>query len=149
MSTSRYEPWTVLNQLQRHLNNYLDGDSSSDANASSSATADWIPPADIEEYADRFVLKIDIPGVDPGTVDITLDQGVLSVVGNRGRDQAERDVQRVRNERPDGRFHRRFSLPETVDSSAVRAAGKNGVLQIVIPKQPKAQPQRIKVAMEG
>ena len=43
MNISRYEPWTVLNQLQRHLNSYLDGDSSSDANASSSATADWIP----------------------------------------------------------------------------------------------------------
>ena len=149
MNMSRYEPWTVLNQLQRHLNTYLDGERSSDDNASSSATADWIPPADIEEYTDRFVLKIDIPGVDPNTVDITLDQGVLSVGGNRGRDAAERDVQRVRNERPDGRFHRRFSLPETVDSNAVRAAGKNGVLQIVIPKQPKAQPQRIKVALEG
>ncbi len=148
MNVSRNEPWTVLNQLQRHLNQYFDGDTGSNS-ASSAATADWIPAADIEEYADRFVLKIDIPGVDPNGVEITLEQGVLSVVGNRAKDQTESDLQRERSERPQGRFYRRFSLPETVDSNGVRAAGKHGVLQIVIPKQPKAQPKRIKIALDN
>jgi HSP20 family protein len=149
MSVTRNEPWAVLNQLQRHLNQYFDGDAGGNANASSAATADWIPPADIEEYVDRFVLKIDIPGVDPGAVEITLEQGVLSIVGSRIKDQTENDLQRERTERPQGRFHRRFSLPETADSNGVRASGKQGVLQIVIPKQPLAQPKRIKVALEN
>ena len=149
MNVSRNEPWTVLNQLQRHLNQYFDGDTADNNTASSAATADWIPAADIEEYADRFVLKIDIPGVDPSGVEITLEQGVLSVVGNRAKDQSESDLQRERSERPQGRFYRRFSLPETVDSNGVRAAGKHGVLQIVIPKQPKAQPKRIKIALDN
>jgi HSP20 family protein len=149
MSVSRNEPWAMLNQLQRHLNHYFDSAESSDTNASSAATADWVPPADIEEYADRFIMKIDIPGVDVGAVEITLEQGILTVVGNRPKDRAENDLQRGRIERPTGRFHRHFALPETVDSNGVQAAGKNGVLQIIIPKQPKAQAKRIKVALEA
>ena len=149
MSVSRNEPWAVLNQLQRHLNHYFDSAESSDTNASSAATADWVPPADIEEYADRFIMKIDIPGVDVGAGEITLEQGILTVVGNRPKDRAENDLQRGRIERPTGRFHRHFALPETVDSNGVQAAGKNGVLQIIIPKQPKAQAKRIKVALEA
>lgn len=146
---TRNEPWTVLSQLQRHLNQYFDGDGV-ESSGSSAATADWIPPADVEEYQDRFVLKIDIPGVDPNAVEITLEQSVLTVSGNRSKDRVENDnVVGERSERAIGRFHRRFALPETADSNAVQAAGKNGVLQIVIPKQPKAQPKRIKVAMEG
>jgi HSP20 family protein len=146
MNVSRNEPWAVLSQLQRHLSQYIDVNGP-DTNTSS-ATADWIPPADIEEYADRFVLKIDIPGVDAGAVEITLEQGVLTVVGDRPKDHAERDLQRGRIERPTGRFHRHFALPETADSNGVQAAGKNGVLQISIPKQPRAQPKRIKVSLE-
>ena len=149
MSVSRNEPWAMLNQLQRHLNHYFDSAESSDTNASSAATADWVPPADIEEYADRFIMKIDIPGVDVGAMEITLEQGILTVVGNRPKDRAENDLQRGRIERPTGRFHRHFALPETVDSNGVQAAGKNGVLQIIIPKQPKAQAKRIKVALEA
>ena len=146
MNVSRNEPWAVLSQLQRHLSQYIDGNGP-DTNTSS-ATADWIPPADIEEYTDRFVLKIDIPGVDVGAVEITLEQGVLTVVGDRPKDHAERDLQRERIERPTGRFHRHFALPETADANGVQAAGKNGVLQISIPKQPRAQPKRIKVSLE-
>jgi HSP20 family protein len=149
MNVSRNEPWAVLNQLQRHLNHYFDSAESSDTNASSAATADWVPAADIEEYADRFIMKIDIPGVDASAVEITLEQGILTVVGNRPKDRAENDLQRGRIERPTGRFHRHFALPETVDSNGVQAAGKNGVLQIIIPKQPKAQAKRIKVALEA
>jgi HSP20 family protein len=147
MNVSRNEPWTVLSQLQRHLNQYIDG-TDPDSNTSS-ATADWVPPADIEEYADRFVLRIDIPGVDAGAVDITLEQGILTVVGDRPKEHADRNLQRGRLERPTGRFHRHFALPETADANGVQAAGKDGVLQITIPKQPKAQPKRIKVAREG
>jgi HSP20 family protein len=149
MSASHQEPWTVLNQLQRHLNQYFDRDDGQQDRVSSSATADWIPYVDVGEYADRFVLKLDIPGVEVDAVDITLEQGILTVSGNRNAASSESDVQRERRERPSGRFHRRFSLPETVDSNGVHASGKNGVLLITIPKQPKAQPKRIKIAIDN
>ena len=145
MAVLRYEPWSVLNQLHSQLNRVFDREFD-EASASSAATADWIPPADVEEYKDRFVLKLDVPGVDVSVVDITLDQGVLSVSGERSLGAQAKEIERSRSERPHGRFHRRFTLPDTVDASAVHATGREGVIEVTIPKQPKAQPRRIQVA---
>jgi HSP20 family protein len=144
MTLVRYEPWTVLNQLHGQINRILDRDY--DGATSSAATADWVPPADIEEYADRFVLKLDVPGVDTSKIDVTLDHGVLSVSGERARDVGSKDLERSRTERPHGRFHRRFTLPDTVDAAGVSASGRHGIVEVTIPKQPKAQPRRIQIA---
>ncbi len=145
MSLVRYEPWSVLNQLHREINRAFDTQAANGV-ADSSATADWIPPADIAEYKDRWVLKFDVPGVNASAIDITLEQGVLTISGQREQDSTDSEVERRRNERPSGRFHRRFTLPDTVDTANVRATGRNGVLEVTIPKQPKAQPRRIEVA---
>ncbi len=145
MTLIRYEPWNALNQLHGQLSRLFDGEIDRDA-ATSAATADWIPSADIEEYADRFVLKLDVPGVDLAAVEITLDKGVLSLSGERAKDASGKDVQRSRVERPHGRFHRRFTLPDTADAAGVHATGRNGIVEVTIPKQPKAQPRRIQVA---
>ncbi|MET0660726.1 MAG: Hsp20/alpha crystallin family protein [Steroidobacteraceae bacterium] len=144
MSVTRYEPWDVLSQLHNQINRVFDNQLDRNS-TSSSATADWVPPADIEEYADKFLLKFDVPGVNVSAVEITLDQGVLSIVGERQKDATATGVERSRVERPYGRFHRRFTLPDTVDAAAVRATGRDGVLEVTIPKQPKAQPRRIQV----
>ena len=144
MAISRYEPWDVLNQLQGQISRIFENQLENGA-TSSAATADWIPPADVEEYTDRFVLKLDVPGVNLSAIDITLDQGVLSISGQREKETRSSDVERSRNERAHGRFHRRFTLPDTVDTASVSAQGTNGVLEVVIPKQPKAQPRRIAV----
>jgi HSP20 family protein len=147
MAITRYEPWGVVSQLQNEINqvfgNLKDGDSNS-------ATADWSPAVDVLEYNDRFQLLLDVPGVEPKDVEITLDNGVLSVSGNRREEKAvetkgPQQPQQQRLERRLGRFHRRFILPDTVDAENVNASGRNGVLEIVIPKQPKAQPRRIAV----
>lgn len=144
MSLARYEPWDVLGQLHQQINQIFDSQYRSDTG--SSATADWVPPADVEEYADRFLLKLDLPGVNLAAVNITLEKDVLSIGGEREREAVSKEVERSRIERPQGRFHRRFTLPNIVDSAGVRANGRNGVLEITIPKQPKAQPRRIEVA---
>lgn len=144
MALVRYEPWSVLNQLHGQINRILEREL--DQGVSSAVTADWIPPADIEEYSDRFVLKLDVPGVDVAAIDITLDKGVLSVSGERARVADDKAVERTRTERPYGRFHRRFTLPDTVDAANVHATGRNGIVEVTIPKQPKAQPRRIQVA---
>jgi HSP20 family protein len=145
MTLIRYEPWSVLNQLHGQINRLFDSELDRDA-ATSAATADWIPQADIEEYVDRFVLKLDVPGVDVAAIEITLDKGVLSLSGERVKDVSGKDVQRSRIERAHGRFHRRFTLPDTVDAAGVHATGRNGIVEVTIPKQPKAQPRRIQVA---
>jgi HSP20 family protein len=145
MTVIRYEPWRALNQLHGQINRLFDGELDRDA-ATSAATADWIPQADIEEYTDRFVLKLDVPGVDIASIEITLDKGLLTLSGERAKDASGKDVQRSRVERPHGRFHRRFTLPDTVDAAGVHATGRNGIVEVTIPKQPRAQPRRIQVA---
>lgn len=71
------------------------------------------------------------------SVEITLDKGILSINGQREKTATPKDVERSRSGRPQGRFHRRFTLPDTADAAGVRASGNTGVLDVVIPKQPK------------
>jgi HSP20 family protein len=146
MSTvMRQDPWGVMPRLQDEINR-LFGETRE--NESTSATAAWIPPVDIHEYADRFELYVDLPGVEPGTVELTLDGGILTLSGDR-REQItnkhREDLQARRVERGHGRFHRRFVLPDTADGERVNANGKNGVLTVTIPKQAKAMPRRIQI----
>lgn len=144
MAMVQYDPWRV-GQLQDEINRLFSNWSDSE---SSGATAGWMPSVDIHEYDDRFQLYVDLPGVDPKAVDITLDNGVLTIGGNREFPQTAGGEHMVahRTERGHGHFHRRFTLPDTVDSDKVAAKDRNGVLEITIPKQAKAQPRRIPVA---
>ena len=152
MSVTRYEPWNVVSQLQNEINRVFGNLNDANVNETegSSATAQWRPAVDVREYSDRFQLLLDVPGVEPKDVEITLDNGILTVSGNRaegktaGSNGADHPQQQ-RIERPLGRFHRRFILPDTADAENVNASGRNGVLEIVIPKQPKAKPRRISV----
>ena len=145
MSLVRYEPLFSVRQLQDDINRLFSGWSTND---SSGVTADWVPSVDINEFDDKFQLFVDVPGVDPKDVEITLESGVLTITGERFA-QAAKDEENIvsrRAERGTGRFYRRFILPETVDADRVRATDRHGVLEIMIPKQAKAQPRRIKVA---
>lgn len=145
MSLVRYEPWRGMGQLQDEINRLFGNWSN---NESTSAMADWMPSVDINERDDSFELHVDVPGVDPKDVDITLDNGVLTISGERHyvKDQKEEGTVRRRTERAYGRFYRRFILPDTVDADKVKASNRHGVLEISIPKQARSQPRRIKVA---
>jgi HSP20 family protein len=146
MATMRYQPWAVVSQLQDEINRVF---GNLNDEGSSSATAEWMPAVDVREYSDRFELLVDLPGVDPQGVEITLDNGVLTLSGERREEKSSSDpdttIQQERRERRQGRFYRRFILPDTVDAENVNARGRHGVLEISIKKQAKAQPRRIAV----
>ncbi len=145
MALMRYEPWFGVRQLQDDINRLFSNWSTGD---SSGVTADWVPAVDINEFDDKFQLFVDVPGVDPKDVEITLENSVLTITGERFP-TAEKDgesIVRRRAERGSGRFYRRFILPETVDAEKVKATDRHGVLEIAIPKQAKAQPRRIEIA---
>ena len=143
-SVMRQDSWGGMPRLQEEINRLF---GNARENDSSSATASWIPLVDIHEYADRFELYVDLPGVDPATVDLTLDGGILTLSGQRPlparKDSEEAQGRRV--ERGHGQFYRRFVLPDTVDSEKVNATGSHGVLTVTIPKQAKAMPRRIQI----
>lgn len=146
MSLIPYRDSSPFVQLREEINRLF---STMDEAETSGATASWMPAVDIHEYDDRFALFVDLPGVDPSQVEITLANGVLTLSGERATEKPvsrnEREVM-TRLERGAGRFYRRFILPDSIDSDQIRAQGRHGVLEVSIPKQAKAQPRRIKVA---
>lgn len=145
-SLVRQDPWSLMPRLQDEINRLF---GSANNIESSSATASWIPAVDVHEYADRFEFYVDIPGVDPNKVELTLESGVLTLSGERSVTPATNkgeEAQLQRTERGLGHFYRRFVLPQTVDSEKVNATGKDGVLTVTVPKQAKAQPRRIQIA---
>jgi HSP20 family protein len=143
MRVTRYDPLAVLNQLQTELNRAFEGRES--AAESSGATADWVPAVDIDEYQDRFVLHVDVPGVEPDSIEITLEKGVLTIRGERkGPGDGEGVIHR-RAERVSGAFYRRFTLPDTADADNVTASSNDGVLAVSIHKQAESRPRRIVV----
>ncbi len=146
MNVVRYEPWGLHRELLNEFNRFFDRAGSNDE--SSSSTADWVPPVDIEEHSDKYVLRADVPGVEPSSIEITLQNGVLTLSGSREKTVESANgggAESRRVERIAGRFLRRFTLPESVDADAVKANGKNGVLEVAIPKRAAAQPRRITV----
>lgn len=149
MALFRYEPLRLVSQLQDDVDRVFTALSA--PQDEDGPEPEWRPPVDIAEYADRFELAVDLPGVDPDQVDVTLEEGVLTLSGKRDalmQGDAAQPAAAVRTlvERGHGRFHRRFVLPELVDAERVQASGRNGVLSITIPKQAKALPRKIKIA---
>lgn len=145
MNLSRFEPWSLAGALRagpspsrlRHL-----GVSRRDNNGT--GTADWLPAVDIVEENECFVVRADLPGVDPQDIEIQAASGTLSLSGKRQREQTDEDRGSQRRERFSGKFMRRFTLPEIADVDAISASSKNGTLEITIPKQ-KIDSRRIEV----
>ena len=143
MNIRRYEPWSILDLLQRELSPYPGRRTA--LNDESSTVADWVPAVDIVEEKDKFVLTADVPGVDPEEIDVSMDAGVLSVSGERHSGTSVESDGLKRVERISGKFYRRFTLPETADADGIAAKSNNGILVVTIPKQPEIQARRITV----
>jgi HSP20 family protein len=149
MAIVRYEPWHVVNRLHQTLdqvfNNQFSNDALSSPEASSSPSVSWVPRVDIHEEKDRFVVLADVPGVDPKDIDITAENGVLTVRGERRAEKRETENGYERVERVSGAFLRRFTLPEGANTDSIKAKQTNGVLEVTIPKTPAVQPRRISI----
>lgn len=148
MALMRYQPVTSrfggLSQLHNEINRLFDSLSPYDDEGGTPAT-DWMPAVDVTEEENRYVLHADVPGVDPENIEITLENGVLTIRGRRESQSTKNEQGYRRVERMYGTFFRRFTLPDTADAEKISAQSKNGVLELVIPKQEKVQPRRITV----
>jgi HSP20 family protein len=142
MLLTRYEPFGLFGHFGNEMNRMLAGNRSE---GNTAVERDWTPAVDIREEEDRFVLVADIPGVSRKDVEITLDDGVLTVKGERRMTAEESGMEHHRRERVHGRFARQFTLPDTVDAEHISATVTEGVLEIVIAKAEKPQPRKISV----
>ncbi len=101
-------------------------------------------PMDLYRSGDHYVLHADLPGIDPGSVDVNVDGGTLTVRAERSAG-SEQDVQWLANERFTGTFQRQLSLGDNIDTAAIHATYDNGVLTVTIPIAERAKPRRIEV----
>src|SRR5579862_5329000 len=122
MALLRYEPWGVVARLQRHFDQSFN-DAGIHANAAEQTA--WIPSVDIHQEADKFVVRADLPGVEPKDINVTAENGVLTVSGERKFERTEEQKGSSRLERVEGRFLRRFTLPDNVQSDNIRARHSN------------------------
>lgn len=148
MTVVRYEPFRLLNRFHHqnfeNLNRFF-GDTAVSAEVANTAATSWLPSVDVREEKDRFVVQVDLPGVDKKDIEILAEKGVLTIKGERHAETKSGDASFERVERVAGKFLRRFTLPETAQADAITAKQTNGVLEVSIPKQPQVQPKRVEV----
>ena len=109
-----------------------------------SARAPRFMPMDLYRSGDHYVLHADLPGVDPGTVDVSVDGGILTVKAQRS-ERTEHDVQWLTSERFTGSYLRQLSLGQDIDADHIAATYENGVLTVTLPVAERAKPRRIEI----
>ncbi len=143
MNIARFEPWNFVDLLRRDLDRLADprrvaaGDHES--------VADWVPAVDIFEEKNRFLLRADVPGVNVDDINVSMENGVLTLSGERRVEPKTEEAVAQRIERAAGRFFRHFTLPETTDADGITAKCSNGILEVSIPKMREVQARRITV----
>jgi HSP20 family protein len=153
MALIRWEPARELSTLQSEMNRlfstFFDSPTSlGDGNGGSPARR-WVPAMDLVETEEQFVLRADLPGLDAGDVQIEIEDGVLTVSGERREQHEIKKDGFYRLERQSGAFRRSLTLPRGVDASAITAGFDKGVLEVRIPKPEEAKPRRVEVTVGG
>ncbi len=112
------------------------------------ANAEWAPAVDIEETNERFIVKAELPGVEKKDMDVTVENGVLTLKGERRKEVEEKNKKIHRVERSYGMFMRSFTLPEGVDEKKVMADYKDGLLTVSLPKTTEKPVTRTRIEVK-
>jgi HSP20 family protein len=145
-SITRWDPFRDLLSLQNEMTRlFSQATSGTEGGGSELFAQGWVPPMDVLEEQDRYVVTMELPGITPDQVDVTFNDGVLTVRGERKfyEGRQENDFHRV--ERRYGAFARSITLPQTIDPEKIDAQFSSGLLTLAIPKAETAKPRRIEV----
>ena len=146
MVVTRWDPFRELATLQNRVNSLFQ-DYGRPPQDELTGTGGFVPAVDVYEDEHKVTLKLEIPGVNQQDVEIQLENNTLTVRGERKWNNEQKEENFHRIERRYGSFVRSFTLPQTVDTEAVKASYVNGVLEISIPKKAEAKPKQIKVEL--
>jgi HSP20 family protein len=145
MALVRWDPFRELEDMSDRLNRVFSRPALRAAGKENLTVADWIPTVDISETDGEYLIKAELPEVKKEDVKVTVEDGVLTIQGERRQEKEEKGKKFHRVERSYGSFVRSFSLPESVDESGVKADYKDGVLSLHLPKSGKVKPKSIDV----
>jgi HSP20 family protein len=143
MSISRWDPFQDLLAIQDEMNQLFG------RTAGQAGRRVWAPALDISERKDSYLVTVEVPGVNADDLDITLEDGLLTIQGERQFTSESSEQQYHRVERRYGSFRRSITLPSQVRADAIEASFENGVLEVVVPKAEAAKPKKISVRAGG
>lgn len=132
-----------LNHFQRELSRFFENAGRFDEDSISQNG--WMPAVDVLEENDTIVVRAEVPGIRKEDINISFENGVLTLEGKRDFEAESKDRNYHRVERSYGRFVRSFTLPRTVDSDRIAASYDDGVLEVTLPKKEEAKPRRIEI----
>ena len=138
-------PLADMAVLQNRLNSIFNDFAMPEGERESLAMGNFIPPVDVYEDAQQLVLKLEVPGIKQEDLDVRVENQTLTVKGERKFEKDEKEENFHRIERRYGTFTRTFTLPQTVDTNAVKASYDNGVLTVSLAKKEAAKPKQVKV----
>jgi HSP20 family protein len=143
---TRWEPVRELEELQDRFSNLLGRPFLRRTNGRENITlADWSPLADITEDDHEYLITAELPDVKKEDVKVSVENGMLTITGERKFEKEEKRKKHHRIERSYGSFFRSFALPNDADADKIKAKFKNGVLMMHLPKNEKAKPKQIDV----
>lgn len=145
MTLVRWDPFRELEDMSERLNRVFSRPTLRNGGKENLTVADWMPTVDISETDGEYLIKAELPEVRKEDVKVTVENGVLTLQGERRQEKEEKGKRFHRVERSYGSFVRSFTLPESVDESGVRAEYKDGVLNLHLPKTEKVKPKAIDV----
>jgi len=109
---------------------------------------EWVPSLDLSETKDNFLVKAEIPGIEPKDVDISLHDDILTIKGQKKQEKEEKEENYHFVERSYGSFTRSIRLPHEVQSDKIKASYKDGILKIILPKSEEAKKKEVKIKVE-
>ena len=140
MNITRWEPFREFDDMFRQYSPFF-----SRSLRRSGEAGPWSPLADITETDKEYLIKADLPEVKKEDVKITLENGVITIAGERRHEKEHKDENEISVESFYGTFSRSFSLPDNIDAKAIHAESKDGVLRVRIPKTPAAESRKIAI----
>lgn len=149
MSIVRYDPFRDLRSLQDEVNRLFSTNLSRTFDDEGMARGAWNPSVDIYENKDQIVLEAELPGMKREDFDLSIENSVITLRGERRFEKKEESDNYHRVERSYGSFTRSFTLPQTVQTEQVVAEYRNGVLRVTMPKRESVKARRIEIAGEA
>jgi HSP20 family protein len=148
MNIVKWDPIREMEEVSNRLNRIFRRTPAANEGGRELLTvADWSPTADITESDNAYLIKAEIPGVKKEDVKVTIQDGMLTVLGERKLEKEEKGMKFHRIERSYGSFLRSFQLPDDADENSVKAEFKDGLLNVTVAKTTKAKSQAINVAV--
>lgn len=149
MSIIRYDPFRDLRTLQEEVSRLFTGNLPRAFDDEGIARGSWSPNVDIYENEDQFVLEAELPGMSREDFDLTVENNVITLRGQRQFEKRDETDTYHRVERAYGSFMRSFTLPNTVSADGANADYRNGVLRVTLPKREETKARRIEVKGES